>query len=159
MSSDPISLLGVLIHRAILEGTVTLPSDSPAALRFSLYNTVKRIRRLLKQTTPAGKEALEEILSDWAKVQVSLTDNPPGLLITRLDRTAQASRLMEAMTKTAEGQAALESLARRKEAEIDLALESQRKFLQGLGITPEAPKVETPASPRVSRYKAKEKKQ
>lgn len=155
MSSDPIALFGVLIHRAVLEGRVTLPSDSPAALRFSLYNTVKRIRRLLKHT-PAGKETLEAILADWAQVQVSLLEEPPGLAIIRLDRTAQASRLMEAMTKTAEGQAALEALAIQKEAEIDEALESQRKFLQGLGVAMETPKsveVPKPVSERVSRYK------
>ena len=158
MSADPIALLGALISRAILEGKVHLPSDEPEALRFSLYNTIKRVRRLLKSPLEA-KTALEEMLREWGQVQVCLTDTPTkGLAIVRLDRSTSASKLMEAMTKTEEGQKALDTLAKAKQAEINEALESQQRFLKSLGITPEAPPTSEPAapSPRAARFKPKE---
>ena len=162
-SHSAIALLAATLTRVQLEGRVSLPAvdDADAVkLRFSIYNTIKRVRRQVKSATGEALAELQEILRNYDSVQVGIATNgtPAAVVITRQDRTETASRLMTALTQTAEGQAALQTLAERKAEEVDAAERSQRRYLESLGITPEASAASQPlsaATGRIDRYKIK----
>lgn len=152
-SHSPIALLAAILSRAMLEGEVRLPADGPAdaeRLRFSMYNTIRRVKRQMKTASDEVLAELQEIVRHYEQVQIAVRSEPASVLVTRNDRTATASRLMAALSQTEAGQAALQTLAERRAEEVDAALESQAKFLGQMGISPESS-----AGQRVGKYKVK----
>lgn len=152
-SHSPIALLAALLTRVMLEGEVRLPAEDQAdaeRLRFSMYNTIRRVKRQMKTASGEVLAELQEVIRNYEQVQIAIRSEPPSVLVTRNDRTATASRLMAALSQTEAGQAALQTLAERRAEEVDAAVESQAKFLERLGITPEAG-----AGQRVGKYKVK----
>lgn len=152
-SHSPIALLAAILSRAMLEGEVRLPAEDQTdaeRLRFSMYNTIRRVKRQMKAASGEVLAELQEIVRHYEQVQIAIRSEPASVLVTRNDRTATASRLMAALSQTEAGQAALQTLATRRAEEVDAAVESQAKFLERLGITPEAS-----AGQRVERYKVK----
>lgn len=154
-SHSPIALLAALLTRVMLEGEVRLPAEDQAdaeRLRFSMYNTIRRVKRQAKTATGEVLAEMHEIIRNYDQVQIAVPrqgdSTEPVVVVTRTDRTATASRLMAALTQTEAGQAALRTLAERKREEVDAAVESQAKFLERLGIAPEAG-----AGQRVEKYK------
>lgn len=152
-SHSPIALLAAILSRAMLEGEVRLPAEDQAdaeRLRFSMYNTIRRVKRQMKTASGEVLAELQEIVRNYEQVQIALRNEPSSVLVTRNDRTATASRLMAALSQTQAGQAALRTLAERRAEEVDAAVESQTKFLERLGIAPEAG-----AGQRAEKYKVK----
>jgi len=152
-SHSPIALLAALLTRVMLEGEVQLPAEDRAdaeRLRFSMYNTIRRVKRQMKTASDEVLAELQEVIRNYEQVQIAIRSEPPSVFVTRNDRTATASRLMAALSQTEAGQAALQTLAERRAEEVDAAVESQAKFLERLGIAPEAG-----AGQRVGKYKVK----
>ena len=152
-SHSPIALLAAILSRAMLEGEVRLPAEDQEdaeRLRFSMYNTIRRVKRQMKTASGDVLAELQEVIRNYEQVQIAVRSEPSSVLVTRNDRTATASRLMAALSQTEAGQAALQTLAERRAEEVDAAVESQAKFLERLGIAPEAS-----AGQRVGKYKVK----